>query len=381
MPSSQGQRTVLLCAVGLTPQVVTETLYALAVQRGAAERVVPDELLVITTGQGREALSHTLLGGGDQGGQLNRFRDDFGIDYRKLQLDPERIRLIRDARGKVLPDIQTEEDNAAAADAISAAIRALAADPRVQLLVSIAGGRKTMGYYAGLALSLYGRASDRLYHVLVNPPFESRSDFFYPPPEPAVLQLEDGTTVSTAQARIRLAEIPFVALREVLDAGALEGAATFSDAVALAQQALERPELVVDLTSRQAIVHRRPLRLSDTHFIWLAWFARRAIEKRPPVAFGEEGARDLLGVIDWLEGAGPSTPRTSVEQALAELRGSGATNYFERTRSRLNAAVRERSGLAPRVAEQYCVRSLGRRPRTTYGLTLPPEAIRIEGEP
>jgi CRISPR-associated protein (TIGR02584 family) len=33
--------------------------------------------------------------------------------------------------------------------------------------MSIAGGRKTMGFYAGYALSLYGRAQDRMSHVLV----------------------------------------------------------------------------------------------------------------------------------------------------------------------------------------------------------------------
>ena len=52
------------------------------------------------------------------------------------------------------------------------------------LHVSIAGGRKTMGFYVGYALSLFARDQDRLSHVLVPPSLESRQDFFYPPPPP-----------------------------------------------------------------------------------------------------------------------------------------------------------------------------------------------------
>ena len=52
-------------------------------------------------------------------------------------------------------------------------IRAFTADPESALHVSIAGGRKTMGFFLGYALSLYGRAQDKLSHVLVSPPFES----------------------------------------------------------------------------------------------------------------------------------------------------------------------------------------------------------------
>ena len=44
-----------------------------------------------------------------------------------------------------------------------------------------------MGFYLGYALSLYSRAQDRLSHVLVNSPFESHSEFFYPTPESRVI--------------------------------------------------------------------------------------------------------------------------------------------------------------------------------------------------
>jgi CRISPR-associated protein (TIGR02584 family) len=40
------------------------------------------------------------------------------------------------------------------------------ADPQASLHVSIAGERKTMGFYVGYALSLFGRTQGRLSHVL-----------------------------------------------------------------------------------------------------------------------------------------------------------------------------------------------------------------------
>ncbi len=71
-----------------------------------------------------------------------------------------------------------EADNAAVADFITEEVREITADPNASLHVSIAGGRKTMGFYVGYALSLFGRAQDRLSHVLVPPAFESPRRFF-----------------------------------------------------------------------------------------------------------------------------------------------------------------------------------------------------------
>ncbi len=46
-------RRILLAVTGLTPQVITETLYALAVQRQPA--FIPTEIHLLTTHEGAEA--------------------------------------------------------------------------------------------------------------------------------------------------------------------------------------------------------------------------------------------------------------------------------------------------------------------------------------
>lgn len=59
-PGGQGRRPVLLCLAGLSPAVVTEALYALAVVRRPP--VYPSEIVIITTGHAVEAVEDTLLG-------------------------------------------------------------------------------------------------------------------------------------------------------------------------------------------------------------------------------------------------------------------------------------------------------------------------------
>ncbi|MFB4203583.1 hypothetical protein KBTX_02387 [wastewater metagenome] len=376
-------RDTLLCVTGLTPQVVTETVYALAQEAAAGGKSrIPERIEVITTTEGRRRIQLSLFSRAGGQGHFDQLCSDCGIDRDAITFDESCIHVIRNGEDEPLGDIVNADDNAHAADLINDRIRAWTTDDDVRLHVSLAGGRKTMGFYAGYALSLYARPQDRLSHVLVNPPFESHPDFFYPPPYPRTLTLRGRNDyVSTADARLQLADIPFVRLREEMDKTLLYGELSFSEAVARAQQVLERPELVIDVGERVAWLQGHPVELSATHFAWLTCFARRVLAGRPPIGFGEEAADDLRATVDWLEGEGPSTLKDHVEAARDELRQTGDSGYFSRTRTRLNTALSERSGLHPAAVARYQLRSYGRRPHTVYGLPLAAEQVRIEGEP
>src|SRR5579871_3518709 len=139
-------RRVLLAVTGLTPQVVTETLYALAVARDRA--FVPTEILLITTLKGEVNARLSLLS--EDPGWFHRLRREFALP--EIAFDETRIRVIAGAAGRALEDIATDEDNIAVADFITEQVRAITADPEASLHVSIAGGRKTMGFYLGYAL-------------------------------------------------------------------------------------------------------------------------------------------------------------------------------------------------------------------------------------
>lgn len=381
MPKEKNYTDVLVCVTGLTPQVVTETLYALAVSADSATAMVPEEIHVITTATGRARVELALLG--QRGGRdfLGQFCRDYGLERSTIRFDAEHIHVIRGSDGLELDDITDEAGNTAAADQISRLIQRLTRDPKTRLHVSLAGGRKTMGFYLGYALSLYARPQDRLSHVLVNPPFESHPEFFYPPPRPKTLTVAGKNHyVSTADAQVRLAEIPFVRLRDAQPV--LDGDLSFSEAVARAQQALDRPDLRIDLNNRLVYLQGQPVQLMPTHFAWLVWFADRAKRGLPPVRFDEHGALDLQRIIRWLEGDSPGPQWESVEKALEELRGGEKRpNYFGRSLSKLNSELRKKAALSPTAAARYQVRSFGRRPQTRYGLDLTPDCIRLEGEP
>ena len=369
---------VLLCVAGLTPQVITETLYALAREGGDA---VPDRIEIITTTEGQRRLQLSLLADHGGHGHLERLCRDHGLRRERLAFDADHIHVIRGADGQPLKDIVTEADNAAAADLIHERVRRLTETSR-RLHVSLAGGRKTMGFYAGYSLSLYGRASDRLSHVLVNPPFESHPEFFYPPPEPVTLHLQGrNDVISTREADVRLADIPFVRLRDELDRNLPYEELPYSEAVERAQAMLRPPELVLELGTRRARFQGHPLTLSNTQFLWLVWLADRACRDEPPVTFDESALDELEAWVDDLEGTGPHALRDGIEKARQELARGERPGYFDTTKSRLNTAIEKDSGLPQRAAARYQIQTTGRRGRSGHYLDLTPEQIRFEGEP
>ena len=66
-------RRILLAVTGLSPQIVTETLHALAI--GNDTPFVPTEIHLITTAEGAERARLALLS--DKPGWFHRLRHDF----------------------------------------------------------------------------------------------------------------------------------------------------------------------------------------------------------------------------------------------------------------------------------------------------------------
>ncbi len=361
-------RRILLVATGLTPQVVTETLYGLAVAEEPPW--VPTEVHLLTTAEGAERARLTLLS--EDPGWFRRLCADY--DLPAIHFDEGSIHTIG-ADGHV-GDLRTPGDNEAAADAITEEVRRLTADPEAALHVSLAGGRKTMGFYAGYALSLFGRPQDRLSHVLVSPPFESHPELFYPARERRVIYTPEGRPVDAAEARVLLAEIPFVRLRHGLPEALLAGRTTFSATVAAAQAAVAPPALAFALSRRQVVAGGREIRLPPAELALYLWFAWRRMEGKPPLACPSEGApeeehaRDFLAAYRALRG-----PLADTERTEGALRHGMDKAYFLQRRSRLNRRLTEALGPA---ADPYLLQALGHRPDTRYGLILDPAAIRFE---
>jgi CRISPR-associated protein (TIGR02584 family) len=372
IPSSFPRR-ILLAAVGLTPQVVTETLYALAV--GSSPRFVPHEIHLITTKEGQHRAALSLLD--PSTAVLAQFARDFGLPDVNSALTIGRIHVIKDASGKELSDIGSGHESEAAADCIMSVVRELTSDEDAALHVSIAGGRKTMGFLLGYALSLFGRMQDRLSHVLVDQPFESHPQFFYPPPVRRVLHTREGRPINTADAAIALADIPFVRLRYGLPHEILIGKTSFSEAVALAQKGFAEPELVIDIEKRLVSCHGVLVSLQPLPFAIYAWLARRRIE-----------GRDGDGAIHWTNAdpgeliaiyrALPNLPPGAAQEQELRMRNGISSDTLEQNKSRINSELRNALG---RACEPYLIQASGHLAGTKYmriGLTLAREAIRFD---
>ena len=349
-------RRILLAVTGLTPQIVTETLYALAVDR---RLWVPTEVRIITTRQGAKKAQRTLLAGDP--GWFHRLRVDYGLP--EIAFGAEDIRVVTGPDGKPLDDILDERDNAAVADFITEEVRALTADPNTSLHVSIAGGRKTMGFYVGYALSLFGREQDRLSHVLL-PSLEAQPHLFYPPPD--------------QDAPVHLGDIPFVRLRYVLPEGMLQGRPRFSEAVEEAQKAvalaLHLDPATLTVTAGGKAV---PLKPAQFAFYWM--MADRCMTGRSGAHWTDPDiAEELLSFYRRLVNTN-SAVYENTEKAYRKKSGKRDFKYlFDPPKTRLNGALKR--ALGQRLALPYLIVKLGRltgTPYQSFGLALQPEAITI----
>lgn len=361
-------RRVLLAVSGLTPQVVTETLYALAADEDAP--FVPTEVHLITSAEGARRAELSLLS--DDLGWFHRLCADYHLPG--VRFDRSHIHIVRDANGQPLDDIRSPKDNQAAADYITAQVRSITADPHCALHASIAGGRKTMGFYLGYALSLYGRAQDRLSHVLVSDPFESSYDFFYPTPYSRVLQTRDGQLADTATAQVTLADIPFVSLRHGLPMALLAGQASFNDTVAAARAALAPPQLVLDLPRQRICAGGREVILPPAELALLAVFARRLKLGLTPVEAPAKGVGDRAWAESYLREYRAITGKLAdIESTERALRDGMDGEYFSVRKSKLEKRLVASLGPA---AAAYRIDDGGKRPRK-YRLRLLPEAVRF----
>ncbi|MEH6873622.1 MAG: CRISPR-associated ring nuclease Csm6 [Candidatus Competibacter sp.] len=363
-------RRILLCVAGLSPQIVTETLYALSVT--GEPRFVPTEIHLLTTAEGAQRARLTLLS--DEPGWFHRLRWDYGLPDIRFTLDT--IHLLRAADGRLLDDIREVADNEAIADAITAKVRELTADPDSAVHASIAGGRKTMGFYLGYALTLFGRPQDRLSHVLVSSPFESNPNFFYPTPVERVIFSHgpDQRPLDASDANVMLADIPFVRLRDGLHETLLREGASFSDAVRQAQRNLAAPSLTLDATTCRVRCGETVLRLTPISFAWLAWFARRALAGLPPIHHTEAKFGGFLAeyraLTDELSGDYERATKALVTDNPEDLQ-----HYFEQRTSKLKRELVRVLGLPG--ARPYLIQGDGRRPRSRYALRLEPRQIRF----
>ena len=312
-----GSDLVLLAVTGMSPAILTETVWALAQE---TPPVIPQRVIVLTTLRGRAEIERELFTASPEFGgacvwdalRATLQRKGHDLDGRLrfgTTADDVRVFTAQNSttgRSTELEDIRTPAENAAVADFVLEEVRRIVENPDTRLVASIAGGRKTMGALLYACLTLIGRETDRLTHVLVNEPFEDprlRPKFFFTGQPAVTLTRPDGSKAKTSSARIDLADVPFVPLRNLFHRELRRMPGRFS---ALVERCRERVEqvaaedlhLMVHRSKPEIEVNGESVRLSVPEYVILRCLAEHAREKRPAIDGYESAANAVRALAE-----------------------------------------------------------------------------------
>ncbi len=371
-------KAILLAVSGMTPQVITETLYALHQEQ---RRI--DAIHVITTRRGKEMINAHLLSPAD--GQYRRYLNDYGIDPRTIAFDFDQIHTVTDINGIEIDDIEGEEENERLLETCLDLTFRFTQDPDTAVLFSIAGGRKTMSACLMVAAQFYGRPQDRVYHVLVSPEYESNRDFFYPPPESQAIELKDdrGTPYvkETKYAAVTLVPIPFVSIRDKLSEGMLKepkDPATLM--LSLVKE--ESEKLIIDLDAAKIIYRKRELDMMPARLALYAFFALQKKQCKKERRTCKGCTECYLGTLEVEERSSEIADlykRIAAYRDFKAMKKGGITaidiTNFTSYKSRIKETLQKAFGRS--ALNDLEIKSSGKRPDTRYGLKIDKEKIRV----
>lgn len=360
-------RRILLAVAAKSPQIITETIYALATEE---PYWLPTELHVITTGRGAKTIQAALSPEGEN--WLARLCEDYQLE--PIKLPPHHLHIITDHQNQPLEDVRNSADNACAADFITQFVRDFTADPNCSLYASLSGGRRTMTYYMGYAMSLFGRHQDRLTHVLIEDEYFFNNQFYYPPPQSKLINCQDGSTVDAQTIEITLADLPFIRLRDTLPMELFSGKQRFTDLIAKAQAQIAPPSVQFNWSLKQLICGDTAIKMPPLQLTFYVWMLDRRAKNLPP--------------INWLTQENPSL-QTQILNIYKRIYGE--TGHFEKIeralehelnhtwfhehKSKTNAYLKKQLRLTE--LPNYLIHSHGNRPSTCFGLILHSTSINL----
>jgi CRISPR-associated protein (TIGR02584 family) len=253
-------RVVLIGVVGMSPAVLTETVWALAQEHPP---LIVDEVVAITTSAGRDQIQNEL------------FDSSVWSELQRALGAPDKLRFGASASIQVIgdgqrdfDDIVTPEENAAAADFLLQQLRRYSEDANTRIIASIAGGRKTMSALMLACMSLLGREQDRVCHVLANDNYLfANKGFCFP-----------RSAAEAASAQIRLSDIPFIRVRGWYQQESGKAPASYSHMVSLFRQtaptAVVEEKVTFASSSKQLFIGEVEIDLSPAEFDATAAFVR-----------------------------------------------------------------------------------------------------------
>ncbi len=268
-------KNILVCISGLTPQIISEALYCLSVQR----KIEIHELYVLTTQRGQDVIK-----GIDKAVNTPKvplFKEIaalckiYKIKKPKFTITDKHI-LVTKEETIELADIRTDKDNILFPNIASNFIKSLTSDPENILYCVISGGRKTMSVHLANALSLFGRETDKLLHILTHEKNEFKG--FYPKTNE-----EDRT--------LELSEIPYLRLRYLISSSLHKeefASMNYSQIVEFTQNKLktvaDERKLIINTITKEIIFDKKKIKLEPTLFAIYYKFIEHKTEDGNPLS-------------------------------------------------------------------------------------------------
>ena len=384
-------KNVLLFSTGLSPQVVTESIYYHTQIRKPSLRI--DAIHIITDAKCEPLVIKELLP--DNNGWLLKLADDYQIDPNEVELPLENIHILKDSSGKPLMDLLTVEENNAAVETVFKIIKDLTRDNQTRLITSVAGGRKTMSVIVGQAMQFYAREQDLLTHVIVDDCIIGAKDFFYPTPISKKVKIK-GKIVDYHDVKIYLDEIPFIRLRPILGNFLMESTeASLISLVKSAQQQIEdmlKPvKIIIDQKAKQLSISGEvinlPAKSLAIYTLLLKFGMTKYKSDNNELGFIlaeelilENSLYEYLKIYESMYKPG----NIYVENERAKISNHKDRQMFftlkwlQETRSKINAVLKKK--LPPQVSSICQIQSAGERYSTCYGVKINPQNITITNQ-
>ncbi len=236
-----------------------------------------------------------------------------------------------------------------------------------------------------LAAQMYGRSQDRLFHVLLSPEFEGNKDFFYPPRNSRLIELEDEKghlyLKETRYAEITLVHLPFVSIRERLGEKYLKK--PMDPATLMMSLVKEDPiRLVINLVQKKMIYRGIELDLMPARLALYTFFA---MLKKDCTLSAQSCSRcnecflnqeeiyknqdKILDLYARLAGGRPLGDMS--DSGIVNLSGDNFTMY----KSKIRQDLQKSFGLYD--LKDLEIASIGKRPNTRFGIEMDKGRIEI----
>ena len=360
-------KNILICVSGLTPQIVSETYYCLAVQK----KIKIDELYILTTKRGRDVIlgldKHPSTPKSGLKVELENLCSKYRLTFPKFENNDEHI-VVAKEESLELSDIRTDKHNILFPNKICEFIRKLSLNPDNILYCSISGGRKTMSVHLALALSLFGRSKDKLLHVLTSEENEFKGFFPLSKKEDEVLELS---------------EIPYVRLRSIISSqipSAKFAKMKYDEIVSFTQKQLKKTSSkdIIQLLAeskeikfRDSIVHMEPLEFAIYYF-----FVESMQEGKTRLTIQEITSNETaLRILEFIKKHYPYYDSKLTTRRPWWKTGLDAAD-FRSKRSKINKKITELIEDHD-LAEDFIISSYSSYSNTTYGIKASKNKFRL----